>query len=96
MTQDHNPRSTDSSDHDQRFDAWWHNEGSGMPPLSHEEACEHVKRVSRIAWMNGADVAAHSQSPTVKRLPDGTQVIEPANSTLLVPAMQTTDEVDRE
>jgi hypothetical protein len=35
------------------FNLWWHNEGSGMPPLKGEEACDHVQRVSRIAWHNG-------------------------------------------
>jgi hypothetical protein len=39
------------------FRKWWHNEGSGMPPLPSEEAEEHVKRISQIAWMNGAYVA---------------------------------------
>lgn len=38
----------------QSFDVWWHNEGSGMPPQASEEASEHVKRVARIAWSNGA------------------------------------------
>jgi hypothetical protein len=36
------------------FKIWWHREGSGMPPLKGEEACEHVERVSAIAWANGS------------------------------------------
>ena len=36
------------------FEIWWHNEGSGMPPFKEEETCDHVKRVSAIAWSNGA------------------------------------------
>ena len=36
------------------FETWWDQEGSGMPPLQNEEACEHVRRVSAIAWKNGA------------------------------------------
>jgi hypothetical protein len=40
----------------QRFETWWHEEGSGMPPKPGEDAEEHVKRVSKIAWLNGAYV----------------------------------------
>jgi FtsZ-binding cell division protein ZapB len=36
------------------FKIWWHREGSGMPPLKAEDTCEHVERVSAIAWANGA------------------------------------------
>ena len=36
------------------FKIWWHNEGSGMPPFKDEETCDHVERVSAIAWSNGA------------------------------------------
>lgn len=36
------------------FDEWWNNEGSGMPPLTGEDAETHVHRISRIAWLNGA------------------------------------------
>lgn len=38
----------------QAFAKWWHEEGSGMPPLPGEDAEEHVLRVSQIAWTNGA------------------------------------------
>ena len=38
-----------------RFDVWWHNEGSGMPPLLGEDTEEHLHRVCKIAWMNGGD-----------------------------------------
>lgn len=37
------------------FDAWWHNEGSGLPPLPGEDAETHVRRVCKIAWMNGTN-----------------------------------------
>jgi hypothetical protein len=33
---------------------WWVNEGSGMPPLANEDAEEHVRRITEIAWLNGA------------------------------------------
>lgn len=36
------------------FKIWWHNEGSGMPSFKDEETCDHVERVSAIAWSNGA------------------------------------------
>ena len=36
------------------FEKWWNNEGSGMPPKPGEDAEIHVKRISAIAWSNGA------------------------------------------
>jgi len=36
------------------FDRWWYQEGSGMKPTEDEDTEEHVHRVSRIAWENGA------------------------------------------
>ena len=36
------------------FTHWWENEGSAMNPLPHEDAEEHVRRISFIAWSNGA------------------------------------------
>lgn len=39
--------------HKAAFDVWWHEEGSGMPPLPGEDAETHVHRISRIAWENG-------------------------------------------
>jgi hypothetical protein len=40
-----------------RFLAWWHNEGSGFLPLPGQDHEEHAKRISEIAWSNGAYVA---------------------------------------
>jgi len=37
------------------FAIWWHNEGSGMPPMHGEDAEAHVRRICAIAWSNGAD-----------------------------------------
>lgn len=39
------------------FETWWNNEVRGMPPLRKEDAEAHVHRISRIAWLNGADTA---------------------------------------
>jgi hypothetical protein len=50
------------------FKIWWHREGSGMPPLKGEEACEHVERVSAIAWSNGAYKATEALEAENARL----------------------------
>ena len=39
------------------FERWWYYEGSG-PPYTHHDCEEHTKRMCKIAWSNGADVAA--------------------------------------
>jgi hypothetical protein len=57
-----------------RFRAWWHNEGSGLPPLPGMDHEEHVRRISEIAWANGAYVArwgtpASNPVPVSERLP---------------------------
>lgn len=39
---------------DAEFRAWWNDEGSGLCPLPDEDAETHVRRVSKIAWANGA------------------------------------------
>jgi hypothetical protein len=38
------------------YESWWHHEGSGMTPLPGEDQKEHVHRIARIAWLNGACV----------------------------------------
>ena len=43
--------------HDSAFDVWWHNEGSGKPPLPGEDAETHVRRICEIAWLNGTYIA---------------------------------------
>ena len=40
-----------------RFLVWWHDEGSGMLPLPGRDYEEHARRISEIAWANGAYVA---------------------------------------
>jgi hypothetical protein len=36
------------------YEIWWYNEGSGLFPFHNEDAEEHCRRVSKIAWLNGA------------------------------------------
>jgi hypothetical protein len=36
------------------FNRWWHDEGSGMSPKPNEDAETHVRRITEIAWSNGA------------------------------------------
>jgi hypothetical protein len=50
------------------FKIWWHREGSGMPPLKGEDTCEHVARVSAIAWVNGAYKATEALKAENARL----------------------------
>jgi len=38
------------------FEQWWHLEGSAMRPISKEDQETHAKRISAIAWSNGAYV----------------------------------------
>jgi hypothetical protein len=45
------------------FERWWYYEGSA-PPYTHHDCEEHTKRMCKIAWSNGADVAAQpAQEP---------------------------------
>jgi hypothetical protein len=39
------------------FDTWWYNEGSEMRPLDNEDMEEFAKRITEIAWRNGAYTA---------------------------------------
>jgi hypothetical protein len=39
------------------FEKWWYYEGS-CPPYTHHDCEEHTKRMCKIAWSNGAYVAA--------------------------------------
>lgn len=43
--------------HQTQFEKWWFDEGSGMSPKEGEEQCDHVKRISEIAWSNGGFTA---------------------------------------
>lgn len=46
-----------------RFQVWWYDEGSGMPPGADEDPEAHVHRISQIAWHNGAYVARYGHQP---------------------------------
>lgn len=37
------------------FDAWWYKEGSALRPLENEDAEEHSKRITNLAWIYGAN-----------------------------------------
>lgn len=50
------------------FHVWWYDEGSGMTPCAHEDQEEHVHRISRIAWHNGA-YCARWGNPTLQPVP---------------------------
>ena len=52
------------------FQLWWFNEGSGMRPSNGEDQEEHVRRVSQIAWSNGAYVARWGR-PAIQPEPKG-------------------------
>ena len=48
------------------FQLWWLNEGGGMRPSNGEDQEEHVRRVSQIAWSNGAYVARCNRPTTTQ------------------------------
>ena len=39
------------------FERWWNEEGSGMPPKPGEETEHFARRMTEIAWTNGAYAA---------------------------------------
>jgi hypothetical protein len=45
------------------FDRWWSEEGSAMRPMPTEDVEEFAKRVSQIAWSNGAYIFANQPEP---------------------------------
>ena len=46
------------------FNRWWRNEGSAMRPLPGHDHEEHARRISEIAWANGAYVARWGSQPS--------------------------------
>ena len=60
-----------------RFRVWWHDEGSGLPPLPGMDHKEHVRRISEIAWANGA-YAARWGTPAIKPVPVSERLPEPS------------------
>ena len=62
MNDNSNAIATVEDGYDSRaFDEWWHNEGSGVPPAPGEDSESHVRRLTRIAWHNGAFKAREHQ-----------------------------------
>jgi hypothetical protein len=59
------PQGVSEEELQRRFLAWWHNEGSGLPPLPGHDHEEHARRVSEIAWSNGAYVS-HYCRPVIE------------------------------
>ena len=55
-----------------RFRDWWHDEGSGLPPLPGMDHKEHVRRISEIAWANGAYVARYGTPANALPTPEPT------------------------
>ena len=45
-----------SIDREAAFAKWWNDEGSAMRPLASEDTEEFAKRITAIAWSNGAYV----------------------------------------
>jgi len=54
---------------EKRFQRWWFDEGSGMRPANGEDQEEHARRVSQIAWSNGAYVARYYCPTTTTETP---------------------------
>jgi hypothetical protein len=49
------------------FEKWWYYEGS-CPPYTHHDCEEHTKRMCKIAWSNGAYLAAQPAQEPVAHL----------------------------
>lgn len=46
---------------------WWDEEGSGMRPLEGHDHEEHARRMTNIAWHNGAYAERHPPKPPKKK-----------------------------
>ena len=55
-----------SADRQAAFAKWWNDEGSAMRPLASEDTEEFAKRITAIAWSNGAFVERESCSELAK------------------------------
>ena len=44
---------------EKEFEYWWDIEGKGCCPKEDEETYEFVKRLARVAWLNGAYKERH-------------------------------------
>jgi hypothetical protein len=77
------------------FKIWWHREGSGMPPLKGEETCEHVERVSAIAWSNGAYKATEALKAENARLKTEVEHLMIFCNCTLIPSKELQAQVER-
>jgi predicted RNase H-like nuclease (RuvC/YqgF family) len=77
------------------FKIWWHREGSGMPPLKGEEACEHVERVSAIAWSNGAYKATEALKAENARLKTEVERLTAFTTRTIIPNDELQAQVER-
>jgi hypothetical protein len=77
------------------FKIWWHREGSGMPPLKGEEACEHVERVSAIAWSNGAYKATEALKAENARLKAEVERLTAFTTRTIIPNEELQAQVER-
>ena len=77
------------------FKIWWHREGSGMPPLKGEDTCEHVERVSAIAWSNGAYKATEALKAENARLKTEVQHLMVFCNCTLIPNKELQAQVER-
>lgn len=55
------------------FEVWWHHEGSAMAPLPGEDAEQHTRRLTKIAWSNGADKATAPLKAALQLIYDQTE-----------------------
>jgi hypothetical protein len=51
---------------------WWYTEGSGMRPLPNEDIEEFAKRITEIAWSNGAYKEREACAKVCEQTDDGT------------------------
>ena len=77
------------------FKIWWHNEGSGMPPFKDEETCDHVERVSAIAWSNGAFKATLSLEADNARLKAEVERLTAFTTRTIIPNEELQAQVER-
>lgn len=56
---------------DDRFERWWYEEGSGMHSNPGEDTEQHVRRIARIAWSNGAFLAERLFATCKRTITDG-------------------------
>ncbi len=66
-----------------------------MPPLKGEEACEHVERVSAIAWSNGAYKATEALKAENARLKTEIQHLMVFCNCTLIPNKELQEQVER-